>query len=330
MVKNISKILIIELWGIGDAVMMSAVLKPLRAAYPNARITVLCQGHGQEVLKYNREISSFVTYKFPWTAYEGKYFFWKWDWKGIFSVILALRHEKFDLILDGRGDIRDDFLAFLIGAERYFSALHQRRDHRVDCWESLLKRIDISAGVFRPSIAVSPEEHLMAQTFVRGHFPTRPRRLVGIHPGASHSVKRWPLSRFKELAERIMKIDNVGIILFSDHEGFGSDLGKSLNLPVFAGNIRELTALLARLDLFICNDTGVMHIASALDVPVVAIFGPGDPRIFRPIGGAVDIVNKECKQKRPCYGKCGKKTADCLLEVTIDDVWGVVSKRMAG
>lgn len=328
MAKGIQKILIMELWGIGDVVMMSAVLKPLRAAFPNAQITVLCQEHGRELLKHNKENLSFVTFKFSWTAFRGKYRLWHWDWQGIFSTIAVLRHEKFDLILDGRGDLRDDFLAFLIGAACYISAPHRRLAHRVDCWASLLERIGVIADGLRPNITVSPEELSAAQIFVRGHFPVRPRKLIGIHPGAARSVRRWPLNRFKELVERLMKADNVGIVLFSDQEGFGLELGKGLDLPVFTGNIRELTALLAQVDMLVCNDTGVMHIASALNVPVVAIFGPGDPNIVGPRGPA-DILIKNCKH-RPCFDKCAKKTADCLLEITVEDVWGVVSKRMAG
>jgi heptosyltransferase-2 len=86
--------------------------------------------------------------------------------------------------------------------------------------------------------------------------------------------------------------------------------------------------LFAQMDMLICNDTGVMHIASALDVPVVAIFGPGDPNMIGPRGPA-DILIKDCKY-RPCFDKCGKKTADCLLKISVEDVWDVVSKRIAG
>ena len=326
MAQKIHKILIIELWGIGDVVMMSAVLKPLRRAFPDAQITVLCQEHGQQTLKYNKEITSFVTFKFPWTAFRGKYRFWNWDWRGIFSTIGKLRQEKFDLVLDGRGDARDDLLVFLIGAKQYMSAPHQRTSHRVDCWIRLLERIGITQEQSVPSIAVSTQEQLVAQAFVQDHFTHRPRKLVGIHPGASQSVKRWPLDRFKELVERLKKVDDIGIILFSDQEGHGARLGHGSGLPVFTGNIRELTALLSQLNVLVCNDTGVMHIASAVDVPVIAIFGPGDSKIFSPRGKA-EVLSKNCDH-RPCFGECGKQTADCLLKITVDDVWGVLSNKI--
>ena len=334
MATGIHKILIMELWGMGDVVMMSAILKPLKTAFPMAQITVLCQEPGQQILKQNKEISSFVTFKFPWTVLRGKYRLWSWDWKGIFSTIAVLRHAKFDLILDGRGDVRDDFLAFLIGSALTVSAPHsiiaphKWLSHRVDLWAGVLKRIGVTIDQFRPSITVSTEEQSVARAFIRDHFPVRPRKLIGIHPGAAQPVRRWPLSRFKELAVRLMKSDNVGTILFSDQEGLGFELGKGLDLPVFTGNIRELTALLAQVDMLICNDTGVMHIATALGVPVVAVFGPGDPNIIGPRGSA-DILIKECPY-RPCFDKCAKKTADCLLRIDVEEVWSVVSKRMAG
>ena len=114
--KPMRRILVMELWGIGDVVMMSAVLAPLRKAYPQAEICVLCQDHGREVLGQNKEISRFHCFKFPWTVFHGKYFFWTWDWRGLWRTLRALRQEKFDLILDARGDPRNDLLSFMTGA----------------------------------------------------------------------------------------------------------------------------------------------------------------------------------------------------------------------
>ncbi|MBF0510816.1 MAG: WecB/TagA/CpsF family glycosyltransferase [Candidatus Omnitrophica bacterium] len=327
MSKDVYKILIMELWGLGDVVMMSAVLKPLRLAFPKAKIVVLCQEHGQQILQENKEISSFVTFKFPWTLFKAKYHLWQWDWPGLLGGIQELRRERFDLVLDGRGDLRNDFLAWLIAPSQYVSASKKRLEHRVDCWKGVLEQIGVSREAICPEIGISGAEQSEARQFIEQQFPSRPGQLIGIYPGASQPFKRWPLERFKGLAQRFLEDGQTGVIVVADPDGFGQELGQDLKVPVFKGNIRQVIGLLGQLNRLVSNDTGLMHMAAALHVPVTAVFGPGDPDIFGP-RGLSDIVIKPCPG-RPCFVGCKKKSVDCLLDISVEDVWQSVRGQMS-
>jgi ADP-heptose:LPS heptosyltransferase len=324
--NDIRKILVLELWGIGDVVMMSAILKPLREAFPNAEICVLTQAHGRDVLKENKEISRFYVFKFPWTAFRGKYFVWRWDWKGILRIISSLRQEKFDIVLDARGDPRNDVLSFLIAVRRKISARRPfARKHRIDHWGELLQRLGVKIGKLQPFIEISTPELAAAEKFLSDKFPTRPSFVVGIHPGAGQRARCWPLSRFQEVASQLLA-RNVGVIILAEPEGYGEELARDLSLPCCRGGVRDLAALVSRLDLVLCNDTGVMHIATAVQTPVVAVFGPGDPEFIGPRDGG-DVVIKECAD-RPCFDTCRQPSVKCLQQVTVDDVLNAVIRRM--
>lgn len=324
--RDISKILIMELWGIGDVVMMSAILKPLRAAFPQAEICVLSQEYGAEILKENTEVDRFFVFKFPWTAFRGKYLFWRWDWWGIFRIITSLHREKFDLILDARGDPRNDVLSFLIGfRQRVVWKKSHLPSHRIDHWGEFLRYLGIQFDSLTPSIQLSEEERAEADKFLDNKFSARPKALVGIHPGAGQKIRCWPMARFQEVAARLIE-QKIGVLVLAEPDGYGSEIARNLSVLHSQGDIRQLAALISQMDLLICNDTGVMHIASAVGTPVVAIFGPGAPDFIGP-REAGEVVIKECPD-RPCFDSCRRKSAECLEGVSVDDVWAAVLRQL--
>ncbi|MDD5691543.1 MAG: hypothetical protein PHC37_07630, partial [Candidatus Omnitrophica bacterium] len=85
------KILLLELWGIGDIVLASGVLKQLKRSFPKVEIVLLAKEHSKEVLFYNSSIDRIIAYDFPWTKFSGKYLLWTWDWIGLFMLIKRLR-----------------------------------------------------------------------------------------------------------------------------------------------------------------------------------------------------------------------------------------------
>ncbi|NTV29675.1 MAG: glycosyltransferase family 9 protein [Candidatus Omnitrophica bacterium] len=323
---EVRKVLIVELWGIGDVVMMSAVLQPIRAAFPQAEICVLSQPHGREILLENREVDRFFMFRFPWIAFRGKYFFWRWDWSGIVRIIMSLRREKFDLLLDARGDPRNVLLAGLIGAKR--SVVFNKSDrikHRVAHWGEVLLQLGLKPQAMRPSITLIADELIEADRFLVSIFAGRPARLAGIHPGAAQKVRCWSLARFEAIASRL-KAGGVGVLVLAEPDGYGEEISRSLGLPSCRLGLRQLAAIIARLDLLVCNDTGVMHIAAAVDTPLVAVFGPGSPDFIGPRGVA-SVVLRECRY-RPCFDHCRRDSAECLDKVTVDDVWKAVVDRL--
>lgn len=331
--EKIYKILILELWGIGDAVMMSAVLKPLREAFPKAKIFVLCQYHGKEILQENHEVDNFFIFKFPWTVFNGKYYFWRWDWKGLIKIIQDMRREKFDFILDARRDPRNNFLAFLIGAKqrvgygwgaaRFFLtdaiACDNKKTYRVDAWLKVLNYLRASTDYAKPEVCISLGEKKWADDFLKSKGMLDGRLLVGIHPSAGTQIRRWPLDRFAAVGESIHKKYRIRPIIFVDPDGYGEDIILTVDHVKARLNLRQVAALISRLDLLICNDTGVMHIADGVQTPVVAIFGPGDPRYIGPYGSGHRIVIKQGFSCRPCFDQCKFEEPACLICISVED-----------
>jgi len=91
---DIHKVLIIELWGIGDLVMASSVFNSLKRSLPGAQVSLLCRPVAQELFLGNGLIDGFFVFDFPWLGFSGKYRFWNWDWPALLRIIQRLRKER--------------------------------------------------------------------------------------------------------------------------------------------------------------------------------------------------------------------------------------------
>jgi ADP-heptose:LPS heptosyltransferase len=149
---------------------------------------------------------------------------------------------------------------------------------------------------------------------------------VSIHPGTSEfgAFKRWPGPSYAALADRLTaELDASVVVTWGPRErGVAEDVIRQMTRQGILGpqtrSVKDLSALLEHVDLFIGGDTGPMHIASAMGTPVVAIFGPKDPAIYGPYGEKRLIVRKDL----PC-SPCTKRRCDnpiCMTSVTPDDV----------
>ena len=325
-------ILIIESWGIGDLVMMSSVLKPLREHHPQARISLLAKDTARELFACSPYIDDFIVFDFPWTRFRRKYAFWSWDWKGLLATISILRQRNFDFILDARGDIRNNLLSFLIHGNRrlgydwtgggYFLTdaikLNQENLHRVDAWLNLLDYIGICVEKLKPDIFVSKEEEIGAIDFLFKNGIKNGELLIGIHPGAQIKSRCWPIGRFAELAESLRNKLKAKIIVFVEPGGYGKDIpikGEFLKarLP-----LRGIIGLIKQLDLLICNDSGAMHIASAVDTRTLSIFGPGAIERIGPYGSGNTLLFKAGVNCRPCFDYCKFSKPVCLENISVE------------
>ena len=145
-------------------------------------------------------------------------------------------------------------------------------------------------------------------------FARPARRLAP--PGA----KRWHKNRFKELAEVILKSYSVQMLIFTEPDGYGIDLVVEGLIVVSGISLRQLIGLILFCNLFICNDGGPMHIAAALNVPTVAIFGPSNPDWFRPYGKKHRVVFKTTCPYHPCSEYCKFNSPMCMDNISVDDV----------
>lgn len=325
-------ILIIELWGIGDLVMMSSIIKPLRESYPRAKITLLSKEVSKVLFVNNSHFDSFVIFDFPWTKFTNKYAFWDWDWRGLIRTISRLRNERFDLALDARGDIRNNLLSFLSGAKRRIGyswtggkfflsdALIFKPEnlHRVDAWLNLLGYLGVNVEKAKPSILVFEEEEGYARSFLVQNGVRNGELLVGIHPGARIKSRCWPLSRFAQLAEQLKNKLNAKIIVFIEPEGYGEDIPINGDFIKAKLPLRDMIGLIKKLDLLVCNDSGAMHIGSAVNTRTLSIFGPGAMKRIGPYGIGHVLLFKENVNCRPCFDYCKFEKPVCLEDISVE------------
>jgi ADP-heptose:LPS heptosyltransferase len=324
------KVLLLELWGLGDAVLMTTALRPLLAA--GASVTVLAKPATIELLRPSYPAAEFISLTAPWTAFRGKDRLASWPWRELAQVVRECRRRRFDAAASVRNDPRDHLLMFLFGARRRVGFPRRgsgllltrrlaasRTAHRVDLWRE----------VGRAVLGEKPDGSLL--TGARPHLsvgaygPQPPRRdnrpLLALHCGAKMAVRRWDEGYFATLVRHLRQEGDFHLALFPDTDGYGLGLlpladscHEGLSLPHL---VRELAAC----DALICNDSGPGHIAAAFDRPVLAIFGPGDPCRFPPYGEKNHIVIRDICPYRPCYDNCRFPEPICLTRLLPETVW---------
>ena len=149
--------------------------------------------------------------------------------------------------------------------------------------------------------------------------------LIGIHPGGSSFDKRWPEEEYAELADRLAHHHNATILLLRGPEEAElvhniQDAMESRAIAYAPETIRELGALLSCCNLVVCNDSGPMHLAAALDVPTVAIFGPTDYVAWHPLSENASIVRRDM----PCWPCSAHKCKigwECTKKLPVEMVW---------
>jgi ADP-heptose:LPS heptosyltransferase len=248
-------------------------------------------------------VDEIVVFDFPWTASSGKYDPRRYDSSEIAGLIRRLRAEKFDLSVDCRMDIRSNLLTYAIAARRRVGyelgggsrlltdamPAFPNASHKVVDWLTLLRPLmpqsvlaELDNREFLPTLAVSPEETATAGACLRSHGIQSGDTVVGVHPGASVGRRRWPLESFAAVADGLAERHGTKTVVFVDPEGSGANISLNGGVVIARGSLREFMALVSLCDLFICNDSGPMHIADALGVRVVGVFTTGNPVWHRP------------------------------------------------
>ena len=312
------------MWGLGDAVLMTAILRVLQGT--GREVWVLCKPESVELISPSYEDIRFVTFDFPWTRFRGKYVLWRWPWKEIFGVIRKLRGIEFDEAVTVRSDPRDHLFMVVCGAKdrygfpRWGSGVLLSRPvrpsrevrHRVDEWRLLGTHLTSGevarGGPWLKRTGRSCRKRHGTQS--NGEF-----RLV-LHCGAGNSVRRWPLRKYSVVLKELRRNLRFHLTVVADRDGFGSELGSEADRFFQPQSVDELLRILSDGDVFLGNDSGPAHIAAALGLKVITIFGPQLPEIFAPCGeGNLAIEGMPCRF-RPCSDACRYSEPYCLTRIS--------------
>src|ERR1051325_4309773 len=302
-------ILVIDFGQLGDVVMSLPALRAIRERFPTAQITVAVgkpakellslSGYANEILEVDR-----VALRDGATLVSiGR----------IIKLVSEVRKAQYDFVVDLHSYYETNILGFLSGApQRLYSRRSNRSldflanfkprpvrevetTHLVDRYLDVLKPLGIESVSREPALRTSPTEDAAVEALLKKEKAQTRELLVGVFPGAGSSTRLWPLERFVEVADHLIRNDNVRVIVFAGPEE--RDLVPQMRKMFPAGTIffdrltiAQLVSAQARLTVFISNDTGPAHIAAAVGTPVVMIMDRPDPHSFTPAGEANRLI----------------------------------------
>ncbi|HEY7817931.1 MAG TPA: lipopolysaccharide heptosyltransferase I [Vicinamibacteria bacterium] len=341
-------ILVVRLSSMGDLVHTLPAVAALRSRFPDARIDWLVEARHREVLRDNPDVNDLI--EVDTLGWRRKLFSPR-TWRDIRGSIAKVRERRYDLVLDLQGTVKSAVSAFLARSDRRigFSSEHLKeraaallytecvstnggRPHAIDRHLGLLRALDIDAKERSFRVALSETAEARAESELRQMGLSD---FAVLNPGASWETKRWSPEKFGRLATAIERDWNLpSLVVFGPGE---EDLARAV-VESSGGaarlaprtNVPELLPYIRKARLFVSGDTGPLHLASALGVPAVAIFGPTDPARNGPFGEGDLTVWKKVACS-PCYKtRCPGFGNVCLTSIEVEDVLAAVRKRLEG
>lgn len=348
---NPHKILLLRLDHIGDVVMTSPAFSLLKSRFPNAKIFLLTDNTGRELFKSDPLIDHIFAFNWPWTHQKNNNRFTYSKFKELVRLIKNLRKEKIDVCVDFRGDLRFVILFGILSGAKirignnrtgqtsllHYSSNYNKSMHEVERALDVVKCFAKPEGKIRPKLVIHEHEihAVKSLTVSQTNYPF-PLKIAIIAPYSSQDIKSWPLCYFNEVIKHLQVTGFVVIVAGTQDDVAASNelvKGFSGNVYSFAGktSIRELAALVSLSSLVVGVDTGVLHIASCFNVPIVAIFGATRPVEFRPYSPFTRIVESgtctcnrflHLKCEYPCngYAMCLHNTSPEMVKQAIDEV----------
>lgn len=313
---------------IGDAVMTTPAMAAVRAAFPHAEVVVVANPLVSELFAHHPYCDRVIVYD-----KRGSHR----SIGGLIRFSARLRKESFDLAILFQNALEAALMAFLA---RIPHRLGYRRDmrgplltHGLSCGQAerrlhhtayyvrLLREYGIQGGDGKLKLTCTEDEIAWALTALDAGSSW-----IAVNPGASYgSAKRWLPDRFAAVADRLAHAFSARIVLTGGpgERDLGNDIEAAMVTPclnlVGRTAVRHMMAVLSRCGLVITNDSGPMHVAAALDIPVVALFGPTDHTTTSPLTPEHRIVRKapDCA---PCLKRACPTDHRCMTAIEVEDV----------
>ncbi len=335
---KIQKILVRAPNWIGDAVMATPSLSALRRRFHEAEIVLLAKPVIAAVFEQHPDIDRIILYEDP-GKHHGIF--------GLWRLSRLLKTEQFNMALLLQNAFEAALLAFFAGIpQRLGYATDGRRlfltqslnkkeapIHRSDAYFSLLQLIaNVSSGHEEikkrdPYLVLTSNERAEARIFLKSLGVLTSRLVIGINPGAAYgTAKRWLPDRFAEVADQLGERYEAEILIFGGK--FEIEIAKKIQQQmkspavVLAGktSLRQMMACIKTCGLFISNDSGPMHVASALNVPQVAVFGPTNPQASFS-QGEYDIMVQNKVDCAPCRHRICPIDHRCMEGLSVESVF---------
>ena len=332
---GIDRILVRSTNWVGDAVMTLPALEAVKENFPGSFVSVLAKPWVEPVFRNHPGVDEILILQKGGGAFTGI--------GELLRVIGSVRKGAFDLAIlfqnafeaaliswaggvrlragyntDGRG------LLLTHGVARTRDVLDV---HQVEYYLSLLQRLGLKAEKKDPILHLSAEERAAALQRLRVPGIEEGAPLVGLNAGAVFGgAKRWSPERFATVGDRAIEEWGARVLVF------GSAGERKIGEKVIAAmshaatdlcgrtSLREAIALVGMCDIFVTNDSGLMHVACALNVPTVAVFGPTDQVATGPRGKRIRVVNHRVHCS-PCLKPECPTDHRCMNAIGVEEVW---------
>jgi len=323
--EKINKILVIKLRAIGDVLLSTAVLKNLRYNFPNAKIDFLTEPPAKEIVDGNPFIDELIIFE---REKNNLIKFWE------------LRKRKYDLVIDLFCNPRSALLTFITGAKyrvgyafrgrsyAYNVKLKPRKEvhHNVEFNLDALRAIGLEIIDKEIYIQLNEEAEKFAEKFWKENN-LNGKMVIALNPSGTWETKRWGIEKFAKLGDIIAKNFNAKILILWGNQKELEDAQKIFSImeekPLIPPktNLKQLASILKRCSFTISNDSGPMHISTAVGTPTLGIYGPTNPYAQGPYGEKHLWVRKEDLECIACnLTKCPIGNI-CMKDLTVETVF---------
>ena len=346
--KDYKKILVVQLWGIGETILTLPSIEALRKNFPKSEIDVLATSRNKDVFFNNQNISSLKLIKL-----------------NPFSVLAFIfkNFRRYDLAIDMEEYLNvSAIISFFAGkgivgfshgprSKLYdYKVKYNDKQHVVQTFLDLGREINITYDTNElPKLRYSKTDENKVNKFLKNNKIKNNYFLVVVAPGAAESAKSrmWPFERYAELCDELIEKYNAKVIFTGTPDE--SNLIKLIQDKIekkestfnAAGeiNLNQLFCLIEKCKLFIGNDSGPMHVAAAQGVKTLGLFGPNLPARFGPYGkNGIGLYKGYNCQFSPCinvhkgqipdclYPKDSNDYQKCMKNISVDDAIKEVEK----
>lgn len=323
--SSIRKILLIKFRGIGDVILSTIVLENLKRNFPKASIDFLTEKPSEQLLDLMDEI-------------DNVHLFSEKNLVGKLKLIFKIRKEKYDLIFDFYANPFTAQIVFLSGAKYRAGFPYRGRKyaynlfgpeergivHAADLHLEFLRELGLSVTSTNLKLDLDHESNSFAQQFFNNSF-LQVDFIIGISPSGGWQSKKCDPIKFAEIADAVAQKYNAKIlIVWGPGDEIETDdiirFMKTAAIKAPPTNIKQMAALISRCNILIANDSGPMHISTALGTPTLSLHGPTDPKLQGPYGSKHEWINKSDLHCIICNKLECPYNHECFLELDVDDV----------
>lgn len=337
------KILVLRYRFIGDTILTIPFLRNLRRAEPEAEIVWVVALGSSDVVHGVPYVDELL-YWDPVTIHA--------DSRGThrtlsskLNFIRELRRRRFDKVYVLKRSLSSAIIARLSGASERVGFDTEARgflltkrvpyrhdQHEVQNFLDVLRADGVPVKDDYLEAWLTDEEKTFADDYLKSAGVSEADTLIALHPFTANPPRAWHQENFIELANRLQMLYNAKVLIFGGKrdapmaEILRNGIGPEPVMAVGTTTLRQSMALLGRCRMLVCNDSGIMHLAAAMRVPLVALFGPQSPVKFGPWGKTCRVIYKNlpcspCKQK--FFQECKptiRQRPDCVEVITVGEV----------